>query len=98
MGHESVGKKILVFSAWIVLFAGARVWGVVRPSADGDETAKKDKTSGLAFLPVIFYTPETKWAFGGGGLYYFRLTKDRRLAPNLSFIAIYTQRNRRTSS
>jgi len=59
-----------------------------------DEPAKKEKTSGLAFLPVIYYTPETKWAFGGGGLYYFRLTEDKSVSrpSNISFIAVYTQR------
>ena len=59
-----------------------------------EETVKKEKTSGLAFLPVVYYTPETKWAFGGGGLYYFRLTKDPTVfrPSNIAFFGVYTQR------
>jgi hypothetical protein len=59
-----------------------------------DESAKKEKTSGLAFLPVVYYTPETKWAFGAGGLYYFRLTKDKSVSrpSNVAFFGAYTQR------
>jgi outer membrane protein assembly factor BamA len=58
------------------------------------DAVKKEKTSGLAFLPVIFYTPETRWALGGGGLYYFRLTKDKTVSrpSNIAFTAVYTQR------
>ena len=59
-----------------------------------DDGEKKEKASGLAWLPVIFYTPETKWAFGGGGIYYFSLTKDKAVVrpSSVSFIAIYSQR------
>jgi outer membrane protein assembly factor BamA len=58
------------------------------------ESDKGEKASGLTFLPVVFYTPETKWALGGGGLYYFRLTRDKTvLRPsNISFSGAYTQR------
>jgi outer membrane protein assembly factor BamA len=62
--------------------------------ASEESSAKGEKTSGLAFLPVIFYTPETKWAFGGGGIYYFRLTRDKSVArpSNIPFFGAYTQR------
>ena len=58
------------------------------------ESDKGEKTSGLTFLPVILYTPETKWALGGGGMYYFRLTRDKtvRRPSNISFNGAYTQR------
>jgi hypothetical protein len=67
---------------------------VAQPALQEEPTAKKEKTSGLAFLPVIYYTPETKWAFGAGGLYYFRLTKDAAVTrpSNLAFFGAYTQR------
>jgi outer membrane protein assembly factor BamA len=78
---------------------GFFLWSLFRlcaasPVFTEDDGEKKEKTSGLTFLPVIFYTPETKWAFGGGGLYYFRLTKDQAVSrpSNLQFIAVYTQR------
>jgi hypothetical protein len=70
-----------------------RLWAA-SPVFFEEEGEKKEKTTGLTFLPVIFYTPETKWAFGGGGLYYFRLTKDQAVSrpSNIKFIAVYTQR------
>jgi hypothetical protein len=70
-----------------------RLWAGSPASAE-EKGAQKEKTSGLTFLPVIFYTPETKWAFGGGGLYYFRLTKYKSVSrpSNIKFIAVYTQR------
>jgi outer membrane protein assembly factor BamA len=55
----------------------------------GSHAAKK---SGLALLPVIYYTPETSWALGAGGLAYFPVTRDAS-APrpsNLNFAVIYT--------
>jgi outer membrane protein assembly factor BamA len=64
------------------------------PASEEDKAEKKEKTSGLAFLPVVYYTPETKWAFGAGGLYYFRLTKDKSVSrpSNVAFFGAYTQR------
>jgi outer membrane protein assembly factor BamA len=53
-----------------------------------------EKSSGLLFLPVIFYTPETKWALGGGGMYYFQASRDKSIKRpcNISGIVIYSQR------
>jgi outer membrane protein assembly factor BamA len=70
-----------------------RLWAASAVSFE-EEATKKEKTSGLTFLPVIFYTPETKWALGGGGLFYFRATKDKDVSrpANIKFIAVYTQR------
>ena len=84
-----VGRRMLA-----ALFFAACLSTIGSASASGDEAAKKEKTSGLAFLPVIFYTPETKWALGGGGIYYFRLTQDKSVSrpSNTSFFAAYTQR------
>lgn len=41
----------------------------------GDSTRQR---KGLAYLPIIYYTPETKLAFGGGTLFYSRETKNER--------------------
>jgi outer membrane protein assembly factor BamA len=78
---------------------GFCLWSQARPLASvsallRQESEKGEKTSGLTFLPIIFYTPETKWALGGGGLYYFRLTEDKTvLRPsNIQFSGAYTQR------
>jgi len=72
----------------------SRLWSAAQSSASGDEASQKEKTSGLTVLPVVFYTPETKWAFGGGGLYYFRVTKDPAVTrpSNIKFLGVYTQK------
>jgi outer membrane protein assembly factor BamA len=89
-----LNRKAVVLSAYIAFLFIPCLRAVAQSSASGDEATKKEKTSGLTFLPVIYYTPETKWAFGGGGLYYFRVTRDQAVTrpSNISFIAVYTQR------
>jgi len=81
--------SVLLFCALGLL----RLWSAPLASSR-QESDKGEKTSGLTFLPVVFYTPETKWALGVGGLYYFRLTRDKtvRRPSNISFNGAYTQR------
>lgn len=63
----------------------------------GEEKAEKsrgdEKASSLIILPVLFYTPETKIAFGVGGVYYFRTSgSSSNSRPSaISFAFIYTQ-------
>jgi len=45
-------------------------------SEEGKEQEKINKKKNrLIFLPIIYYTPETKIAAGVGGIYYFRTSK-----------------------
>jgi outer membrane protein assembly factor BamA len=44
--------------------------------AEDKAEEKKKKDSNLIILPVIFYSPETKLAFGFGGGYFFRSVKE----------------------
>lgn len=85
----------ILFWAMFILYLQPSLRALGAPGLSRDEPdERKEKTSGLAFLPVVFYTPETKWALGGGGLYYFRLTGDKTVdrPSNIAFIAVYTQR------
>jgi len=45
------------------------------PLEEKKEQNKAAKKNKLTFLPIIYYTPETKIAGGVGGLYYFRTSK-----------------------
>lgn len=51
---------------------------------------------GLAFLPLIYYTPDTRWAAGAAGVYFFKVApkdssdKETRISFN-KFLADYTQ-------
>ena len=63
----------------------------------GEETRKntdEQKKSDLIFLPIIFYTPETKIAFGIGGMYNLRASEGGLRSRPSSFRAgvIYTQK------
>lgn len=78
---SSLAFLVLILAFLFVTFARAE---------EGQPEAKR---SGWIFLPVIFYTPETGWALGGGGIAYFRLSKEEKARPtNLSGIFIYTQK------
>lgn len=63
-----------------------------RPLGD---TVNAEK-SGFFILPLIYYTPDTRWAFGGAGVYYFKLAskdpggKETRVS-NVQFLGDYTQ-------
>lgn len=62
--------------------------------SNGQEKNKTEaKKTSLVVLPVIFYTPETRWAAGAGGLYAFRLGKSEITTrpSSLLFDFIYTQ-------
>jgi outer membrane protein assembly factor BamA len=37
----------------------------------------KEKKSGLILHPIFYYTPETKTAFGAGGMYFFQTSKNK---------------------
>jgi outer membrane protein assembly factor BamA len=46
-------------------------------------------TQGFLFLPLFYYTPDTRFAFGGLGVHYFRLKGDRGATPSrLSYAKI----------
>ena len=55
-----------------------------------------DEKSGVFILPLLYYTPDTRWAYGAAGVYYFRATSDKPGEPltrmsNVQFLADYTQ-------
>ena len=60
-----------------------------------DDAAEKSKPVGIAPIPIVFYTPETSLAFGGGIIFTFRdpdRPADKR-PDNLQLIAAYSLKN-----
>lgn len=60
-----------------------------------NDTVSKDK-NGIFVLPLIYYTPDTRWAAGAAGVYYFKVKPSLEYAtkPRVSyvqFLADYTQ-------
>jgi hypothetical protein len=59
------------------------------------DTIEREK-NGVFILPLLYYTPDTRWAAGAAGVYYFKVLaksedeKDTRVS-NVQFLADYTQ-------
>jgi outer membrane protein assembly factor BamA len=59
------------------------------------DTISEEK-SGIFVLPLVYYTPDTRWAFGAAGVYYFKLDPKREgehvtRMSNVQFLTDYTQ-------
>lgn len=59
------------------------------------DTLEKEK-NGAFILPLIYYTPDTRWAFGAAGVYYFKIlardsTEADTRVSNVQFLTDYTQ-------
>ena len=59
------------------------------------DTINKQKKVQVVALPIVFYSPETELAFGGGGQLFLLGEKSRfrNRISNIFFTAIYTSRN-----
>jgi hypothetical protein len=55
------------------------------PEIELADTSKKSRN--LAILPLIFYTPETSWAFGAGGTYSFRFKDEPENSRPSQFVS-----------
>ncbi len=79
-------------AAVILLMWGLQLSALASPPNEQATQAEKKK-SGFAVLPIVYYTPETRWAWGAGGLVYFPVTVDKSVdrPSNMFFSAIFTQ-------
>ncbi len=60
--------------------------------SDTIEESKK----GMFFIPLMYYTPDTRWAFGAAGVYYFKIApadsaEQNTRTSNVQMLADYTQ-------
>lgn len=63
-------------------------------SAQDTDSLKESSKFNLTAIPVVFYLPETSWAFGGAGISTFKLDKENGKKPSqLQFLATYTLKN-----
>jgi len=46
--------------------------GETEKQEEQDAEKKEPKRSSFFALPIVYYTPETKWALGAGAFYYYR--------------------------
>jgi len=92
--RHSPGINFLVILSIILLFSSSIYLRAQEETGQPAqlEPAEKNKVS-LTALPILYYTPETKLAFGAGGLLTFRLGlvfKEAR-PSTLFFAGVYTQ-------
>ncbi len=89
-----------------VLFALDKSWAQVPLDSSGtpksfmgfaplSDTISKNK-NGVFVLPLLYYTPDTRWAVGAAGVYYFKVKPSGHtdVSPRVSylqFLADYTQ-------
>lgn len=55
-----------------------------------------DVKKGVFIIPLLYYTPDTRWAAGAAGVYYFKLPAKKEFehetrVSNVQFLADYTQ-------
>lgn len=60
-----------------------------------NDTIDEEK-KGVFILPLLYYTPDTRWAGGAAGVYYFKLgardsTEHETRVSNIQFLGDYTQ-------
>lgn len=81
---------LLVALLLVALPGGAQAGGVAEP-----DSVLSGKKKGVLALPLLYYTPDTRFAYGVFGVYYFRLfSEEDSSATRLSYIkglADYTQ-------
>ena len=59
------------------------------------KSTRNEKKSGWILHPIFYYTPETKTAFGAGGMYFFQTSKNKsRIRPSYILLGLeYTLMN-----
>ncbi len=83
------GKILLILSISLMV---STLWGQNAKDGFKTDTIAKNKNYQLIGVPIVFYTPETNFGFGGGGQ-LFLLNKKNKYndrVSNVFFDAIYT--------
>ncbi|MBA3681239.1 MAG: hypothetical protein H0W73_08755 [Bacteroidetes bacterium] len=68
-----------------------KIFGFSRSS----DTISTEK-NGVFVLPLLYYTPDTRWALGAAGVYYFKIPSEKEneketRVSNIQFLSDYTQ-------
>ncbi len=74
----------------VFLMAGINFWMFLFPACLSAQNLKPNNT--LVALPIVYFTPETNWAFGAGASYTFHLDSLRQRPSTLQLGGVYTLR------
>jgi len=97
-------KRILVAAVqtlfFSVLILSNAAYGATLLEGEADQDTLKNKRSGFTFFPIIFRSPDTKWAGGASANYYYHASgnKSTNRPSTISPTLIYTQRKQVISS
>ena len=87
-------KQYILYTSLLIVFLSSTVFAQ-RNNEEGfiqTDTIRKGKSIQFVALPIVFYTPETKFGFGGGGqLFLLNKTNEyNQRFSNIFFSVIYT--------
>jgi outer membrane protein assembly factor BamA len=79
----------------LVLVMGTGLCGTPAFALESRDSIPTSNHFKIIALPIAYYTPETRWAVGGGGLATFNFSSDSLGArrSSITFGAVYTQLN-----
>jgi outer membrane protein assembly factor BamA len=89
--------------SWLILSQVLWAQNQADPAGSPADTARQDTTTqalverkdGLFLIPLLYYSPDTRWAAGAMGIYYFKLKNYRTNQTTrlswIKFLADYTQ-------
>jgi outer membrane protein assembly factor BamA len=87
-------KNFLLLFFLLSFFHGNGQEEVTDIATQESVTTSSERKNLLIGFPAAYYTPETKWGFGAGGIYNFYIDKNDSISPSsqLQLAASYTQR------
>lgn len=81
----NIFRKLLPFFTAVLINTGY-VFGQEQPTEEISDTVVQDtlkeKSKGFVILPLLYYTPDTRFALGAMGAYYFKLTDEAGAETN----------------
>ena len=87
-------RKHILYTTLLIILISVNLYSQNRNKKGfiESDTIKQGKSMQLIALPIVFYTPETKFGFGGGGQLFFlrNINEYNQRLSNIFFSAIYT--------
>jgi len=77
-GGKSLVNRFLKALLMSALFCSNLVFAQAEePTIDDTTSVKEDKSKGIILLPLLYYTPDTRLAYGAMGVKYFKLRSNK---------------------
>lgn len=93
-------KRIFMVKSFLTVFFPILFITQQISSQDTNDSVEDNNSGGFFGAPFLFYSPETKWGFGGAGLFYFyphRYVEENTRLSNLLSSVTYTTKKQISS-